>query len=326
MTYSRRQVMNLAGAAAAAAALPRGAGAAQKWPARPITWVVPYPAGGTTDLVSRLMAERLTERLGQPVIIDNRPGGGTVIGTQVMLNQPADGYHLLFTASTHTINVSLQELPFNFLRDVTMVSGLTELPLVLQVNPKLPAKTLQEFIDYCKANPGKVNIGSFGATTISHLAIEFIKVTTGIDAVHVPFRGGAQMLTNLMSGEIEACVDALPNSLPHIKAGKSRALCLLAPKRSDVLPDVPAGQEIVKGLVVRTFSGVGVRSGTPDEIVQRLGREINSVLKDPAFQKRLSEVGAEPAMATPEEAAAFVKEQTAVWAEVIKKAGLKKIQ
>lgn len=322
MSYSRRRVLHFAGAAAAAAALP-GSAVAQTWPARPIQWIVPYPPGGTTDFVARLMAQWLTERLGQPVLIDNRPGGGTTIGTQAVVNSAPDGYTLLFTASTHTINVSLQKLPFNFLRDITMVSGLTELPLVLQVNPSLPVKTLPEFIAYAKANPGKVNVGSFGATTISHLAIEFFKVTTGIDIVHVPFRGGAQMLTNLMSGEIQACVDALPNSLPHIKAGKSRAIVLFSPERSPALPDVPTGQEIIPGLVVRTFSGVGVRSGTPPEIVQRLSQEINAGLKDPALQKRLIDVGAMPAIATAEEASAFVKEQTEMWAKLIESAGIK---
>ena len=197
MNFSRRKL--LAGLAAALPVVPRAA-IAQNYPTRPVRWIVPYPAGGATDLVSRLMGQWLTERLGQPVIIDNRPGGGTNIGTQAVVSSPPDGYTLLFTASTHTINVSLQQLPFNFLRDITLVSGLTELPLVLDVSPKLPVKDLKEFVAYAKANPGKVNVASFGAATISHLAIEFFKATTGVDVVHVPYRGGAQIMADLISG------------------------------------------------------------------------------------------------------------------------------
>src|SRR5215510_11196084 len=168
MTFSRRELLRLAGMAAALVAVPRTA-LAQSYPTRPVRWIVPYPAGGATDLISRLMAQWLTERLGQPVVIDNRPGGGTNIGTQAVVGSPPDGYTLLFTASTHMINPSLQQLPFNFLRDITLVSGLTELPLVMDVSPKLPVKNLKEFIAYAKANPGKVNVASFGSATISHL-------------------------------------------------------------------------------------------------------------------------------------------------------------
>src|SRR5688500_336987 len=195
MKLPRRKFLGLAATAAAVPVLPRAA-RAQTYPTRPVRWIVPYPAGGATDLISRLMGHWLTERLGQPVVIDNRPGGGTNIGTQAVVSSPPDGYTLLFTASTHTINVSLQQLPFNFLRDITLVSGLTELPLVFDVGLKLPVKTLGEFVAYAKANPGKVNVASFGSATISHLAIEFFKVTTGVDVVHVPYRGGAQMMTD----------------------------------------------------------------------------------------------------------------------------------
>ncbi len=178
MIIPRRRFLSLAATAAALPAFPRVA-TAQAWPTRPIRWIVPYPPGGATDLIARLIGQWLTERLGQSVIIDNRPGGGTNIGTQAVVNSPPDGYTLLFTASTHTINVSLQTLPFNFLRDITMVSGLGELPLVMDVSPKLPVKSLDEFVTYAKANPGKVSMASFGAATISHLAIELFKVTTG---------------------------------------------------------------------------------------------------------------------------------------------------
>jgi tripartite-type tricarboxylate transporter receptor subunit TctC len=320
MKPSRRRFLRLAGAAAA---LPRAA-LAQTYPSRPIRWIVPYPAGGATDLTARLMGQWLTERLGQTVIIDNRPGGGMNIGTQAVVSSPPDGYTLLFTASTHAINVSLyQSLPFNFLRDITLVSGLGELPMVLEVNPKVPVTTLAELIAYAKANPGKINIASFGAATISHLAIELLKSTAGIDMLHVPYRGGAPMMTDLISGQVQAAVDALPNSLPHIRNGAARAIALLPTARSPALPDLPIASETIPGFEVSTFSGVGVPSATPREIIERLNREINAGLADPGIRKRLAEVGAQPIIFTPEEANAFVRAQTEKWAKVIKAAGIK---
>jgi tripartite-type tricarboxylate transporter receptor subunit TctC len=322
MNLPRRKFLRLAGAAATLPVLSRPA-IAQTYPTRPIRWIVPYPAGGATDLIARLIGQWLTERLGQPVIIDNRPGGGTNIGTQAVVSAAPDGYTLLFTASTHTINVSLQQLPFNFLRDITMVAGLAELPLVMNVSPKLPVKTLAEFVAYAKAHPGKVNVASFGAATISHLAIEFFKVTTGANVVHVPYRGGAQIMADLISGQIDAAVDSLPSSLPHIKRGAIRALALLSAERSAVVPDLPVAREIIPGLEVRTFSGVGVPSGTPGEIVERLNKEINAGLANPTIKARFADAGASPVIVTSAEANAFVKAQTEKWAKVIKTAGIK---
>jgi tripartite-type tricarboxylate transporter receptor subunit TctC len=322
MTLPRREFLRLAGLATALPVVSHPA-LAQTYPSRPIRWVVPYPAGGATDLISRLMAQWLSERLGQPVVVDNRPGGGTSLGTQAVVSSPPDGYTLLFTASTHTINVSLQQLPFNFLRDITLVAGLSELPLVLDVSPKLPVKDLKEFVAYAKANPGKVNIASFGAATISHLAIEFFKVTTGVDVVHVPYRGGAQIMTDLISGQIQAAVDSLPSSLPHIRSGAIRALALLSAQRSPVLPELPIASEIIPGLEVRTFSGLGVPSGTPPEIVARLNKEINAGLAHPTIKARFADVGASPVIMTSAEANAFVKAQTEKWAKLIKSAGIK---
>jgi tripartite-type tricarboxylate transporter receptor subunit TctC len=322
MTLPRRAFLRLAGTATVLPLVARPA-IAQTYPTRPIRWVVPYPAGGATDLVARLMGQWLTERLGQPVIIDNRPGGGTNIGTQAVVSAAPDGYTLLFTASTHTINVSLQTLPFNFLRDITMVSGLSELPLVMDVSPKLPVKNLKDFVAYAKANPGKVNVASFGAATISHLAIEFFKVTTGVDVVHVPYRGGAQIMTDLISGQIQAAVDSLPSSLPHIKSGAIRALAVLSAERATALPDIPAAGEIIPGLEVRTFSGLGAPSGTPPDIIERLNREINAGLANPTIKARLADVGASPAIMNSAEANAFVKAQTEKWAKLIKSAGIK---
>jgi tripartite-type tricarboxylate transporter receptor subunit TctC len=262
--------------------------------------------------------------MGQPVVVENRPGGGTNIATQAVVNSPADGYTLLFTASTHTINVSLyQSLPFNFLRDITMVAGLTELPLVLEVNPSVPAKTLAELIIHAKANPGKINIASFGAATISHLAIELLKTTTGIDMVHVPYRGGAALIADLIAGEVQAAVDALPNSLPHIKSGSVRALALLPTMRSPAVSDVPLARETIPGFEVSTFSGVGAPTGTPREIIDRLNREINAALADPSILARFADIGAMPIVFTPAQANAFVTAQTEKWAKVIRSAGIK---
>lgn len=319
----RRGFLHLAGIAAAFPAVSRVA-TAQAYPTRPIRWIVPYPPGGATDLIARLIAQWLSERLGQSVIIENRPGGGTNIATQAVVNSPPDGYTLLFTASTHTINVSLyQSLPFNFLRDITLVAGLGELPLVLEVHPSVPARTLAKFIDHAKANPGKINIASFGAATISHLAIELLKITTGINMVHVPYRGGAALITDLISGRVQAAVDALPNSLPHIKSGAARALALLPAARSPALPDAPIASETIPGFEVSTFSGIGVPSGTPREIVELLNREINAGLANPAIKARFAEVGATPIVLTPAEVNALVAAQTKKWATVIRSAGIK---
>jgi len=323
MTLQRRRFLRLAGATAALPALARVA-IAQTYPTRPIRWVVPYPAGGSIDLIARLVGQFMSDRIGQPVVIENRPGGGTNIATQAVVNAPPDGYTLLFTASTHTINVSLsQSLPFNFLRDITMVSGLTELPLVLVANPSVPAKTLSEFIAHAKANPGKINIASFGAATISHLAIELLKITAGIDMLHVPYRGGAALIGDLIAGQVQAAVDALPNSLPHIKSGTVRAIALLPTARSPAVPDVPLARETIPELEVSTFSGVGVPAGTPREIIERLNREINAALADPTVKARFADVGAMPIVFTPAEAGAFVTAQTEKWAKVIRSAGIK---
>ncbi len=210
MKLPRRQFLRLAGAAAAAPATSRAA-FAQAYPSRPVRWVVPFPAGGTTDLLARIMGQWLTERLGQPVVIENRPGGGTNIAVQQVVNSPPDGYTLLLTVTTNVLNLSLyKSLPFDFRRDIVPVSGLAELPLLLMVNPKFPAKTATEFVAHVKADPGKVNVASFGARTISHLAIELLKGATGIDVVHVPYAGGPQIMADLIPGRIEASVDALP--------------------------------------------------------------------------------------------------------------------
>jgi tripartite-type tricarboxylate transporter receptor subunit TctC len=318
----RRGLLCLAGVAAAASTLPRIA-VAESYPSRPVRWLVPFPAGGSTDLVARLMAEWLTARLGQPFVIENKPGGGTNIAVQTAVNAPPDGYTLLFILTTNVLNPSLyKSLPFDFRRDIAPVAGLAELPLVIDLNPQLPARTVAEFIAYAKANPGKINFASFGARTISHLAIELFKISAGIDVVHVPYPGGAPMLTDLISGRVQAGVDALPNSLPHIKAGTVRALAVLSAARTPALPDVPTVGESIAGFEVRPWTGVGVPGGTPPDIIALLNREINAGLADPILKARLTEVGGVPPVYTPEALRAMIARDGEKWAKVIKLAGI----
>ena len=317
---NRRRFLTLAGASVAIPAIAH----AQAWPSRPLRLVIGYPAGGSTDLIGRIMGQWLTERLGHPVVIENKPGAGTNLAAQAVVNSPADGYTLLFAASTYAINATLyQNLPYNFLRDIAPVAGLAELPLVLEVNPAVPARTLAEFIAHAKANPGKINVGSFGAGTIAHLAIELLKITTGIDVVHVPYRGGAPMVTDLIGGQVQAAVDALPNSLPHIRSGAVRALALLPKARSPAVPDVPAAGETLPGFEVSTWSGVGVPTGTPQAIVERLNREINAGLADANVKARIAEVGGTPLLYTPAQFGALIRADTEKWAKVIRTAGIK---
>jgi tripartite-type tricarboxylate transporter receptor subunit TctC len=322
MLIPRRLFLRLAGAAAVSCALAWGA-TAQVYPSRPLRWIVPYPAGGTTDLIARLMGQWLTEHLGQPVIIENKPGGGTNIGVQAVVNAPADGYTLLFVVATNAVNQSLyKSLPFNFQRDIAPVAGLAELPLVMEVNPKLPAASVAELVAFAKAHPGEIRIASFGARTISHLAIELFKSAAGIDVLHVPYAGGSALITDLLTGRIEAAVDALPNSLPHIRDGGARALAIFPLARTPVLPDVPTMSESIAGLEVSTWSGVGVPSGTPADMIERLNREINAGLADAGLRARFAEVGAVPLQLTPDELRARITRDVEKWAKVTKLAGI----
>jgi len=318
----RRQFLRLA-TLAAASPLARPA-LAQAWPTRPIRFIVPFNAGGTTDLIARIVGQRLSEHLGQQVIVENKPGGGTNIGVQAVVNAAPDGYTWLFTVATSTINPWLyKSLPFDFLRDIAPVAGLAELPLVMEVNPSVPAKTFAEFVAYAKANPGKVSFASFGTRTISHLAIELIKSQTGIEVVHIPYTGGAAMVPDIIAGRVQAGVDALPNSLPHIRAGAMRALAVLPAKRSDAVPEVPTIGETIPGLEVSTWSGIGVPTGTPAEAIDRISRETNAGLADPGVQKRFADVGAVPLPFTPDAMRTMIARDYEKWGRVVKGAGLK---
>ncbi len=322
MRQSRRSFLRLS-SHAAAAALARPA-VAQAWPSRPIRFIVPFNAGGTTDIIARIISRWLGERFGQQVVVENKPGGGTNIGVQAVVNAAPDGYTWLFTVATSTINPWLyKSLPFDFQRDIMPVAGLAELPLVMEVNPSVPAKTVSEFIAYAKANPGRISFASFGARTISHLAIELIKSQTGIEVVHVPYTGGAPMVTDIIAGRVQAGVDALPNSLPHIRTGAMRALAVLPAKRSDAIPDVPTIGESIPGLEVSTWSGIGVPTGTPAEAIERISRETNAGLADATVRKRLAEIGAVPLPFTSDAMRAMIARDYEKWGRVVKAAGLK---
>jgi tripartite-type tricarboxylate transporter receptor subunit TctC len=322
MHRSRRKFLHLA-ALAAASPLARSA-LAQAWPARPVRFIVPFNAGGTTDLIARIISQWLSERFGQQVIVENKPGGGTNIGVQAVVNAAPDGYTWLFTVVTSVLNPWLyKSLPFDYQRDIAPVAGLAELPLVMEVNPAVPARTVAEFVSYAKANPGKISFASFGTRTISHLAIELIRSQTGIDVVHIPYTGGAPMVTDIIAGRIQAGVDALPNSLPHIRAGSMRALAVLPVKRSAAIPDVPTIGESIPGLDVSTWSGIGVPTGTPAAVIERISRETNAGLADATVQKRFGEVGAVPLPFTPDAMRAMIARDYEKWGRVVKDAGLK---
>lgn len=324
MTLARREFLQLAAAAAALPTLAREA-SAQGYPTRPVRLILGFPAGGSTDLVARIIAAWLSERLGQSVVVENKPGAGTNLAVQTAVNSPPDGYTLLFVTTTNAINATFYPtLPFNFLRDIEPVAGLVDLPFVMEVSPSVPAKTVAEFVAHAKANPGKINTASFGTGTISHLAWELFKLMTGVDTVHVPYHGGAPMVTDLIGGRVEAGIDALPNSLPHIRSGALRALAVTGPARSAAVPDVPTLGETVQGYEVSGWTGIGVPAGTPAAIVATLNREINAGLADARIASRLVEVGGRPIAVSAEEFGQLWRRDTDKWAKVVKFAAAKR--
>ena len=279
--------------AAAGLVLVQASGAvAVDYPTRPPHIIVGYPAGGTTDILARLFGDWLSKRLGQQFIVENRPGAGNNLATESVVKAAADGYTLLLVNPANAVNASLyKKLNFVFLRDIDPVVGLIRVPNVMEVHPSVPVKTVAEFIAYVKANPDKVNVASSGNGTSIHLSGELFKMMTGIKMTHVPYKGSAPMLTDLLGGQVQVTFDNLPSSMPHIKAGTLRALAVTTAKRSDELPDVPTVAETVPGYEASAFFGFGVPHGTPKEIVDRLNAEINLALKDPAILAKLKDLG-----------------------------------
>jgi tripartite-type tricarboxylate transporter receptor subunit TctC len=287
--------------------------------------LVGYAPGGTIDIVARLTGQWLSKHLGQSFVIENRPGAGTNIATEAVVRSSPDGYTLLAAAlSTNTINQSLYtNLSFDFMRDIAMVAGISESPLVLEVNPSLPVNSVPELIAYAKANPNKISLASFGSGTISHVAGELFKRTAGVEMLHVPYRGSAPMLTDLMGGQILAAIDALPASIEYIKTGKLRALAVTAATRSQALPDIPTLAESFPGFEATSSVAIGAPKNTPREIIDRLNNVIDTSLADPEFTARLLDLGATTFRASPADLDRLVVEQSEKWAKVIRAANIK---
>jgi tripartite-type tricarboxylate transporter receptor subunit TctC len=318
MTVSRRTFLHVAAGAAASSVLPQGA-RAQAYPTRPVRIIVGFPAGGTTDMAARVIAQWLSERLGEQFIVENRPGAATNIATEAVVRAPADGYTLLAATSTNTINTTLYEnLSFSFVDDITMVAGIVRSPLVLEAHPAVPVRTLLEFIAYAKANPGKISMASFGTGTISHIAGEMFKIAAGVDTVHVPYRGSAPMLTDLLGGQVQAAFDNLPASIEYIRAGKLRPMAITTATRSQALPDIPTLAEFLGGFEISAWVGMGAPKKTPPEIIDKLNQEINAGLADPSINARLAELGGTAFRESPANLAKFVLAQTEERARLIR--------
>jgi tripartite-type tricarboxylate transporter receptor subunit TctC len=323
MKILRRAFMPLAVGAAALPVL-SGVARAQAYPSRPVRIVVGFPAGGATDIMARLMGEWLTQRLGQQFIVENKPGASGNIGTETVAKAPADGYTLLQVVTPHAINAALySNLNFDFIKDIAPVIYLARLAYVVVVNPSVPATTLPEFIAYAKANPGKINYGSAGQGTPQNIACELFKMMTGVNLVHVPYRGGAPAVADLLSGQVQVIFAPVSESIQQIKAGKLRALAVTTTARLDVLPDVPTVADFVPGYEASGFAGMGVPRNTPAEIIDRLNKELNAGLADSKIKGRIVELGGTVTGGSPAEFGAIISEATEKWAKVIKFAGVK---
>jgi tripartite-type tricarboxylate transporter receptor subunit TctC len=315
----------MAGAVALAASmlLPSAGVRAADYPSRPVHIIVGYPAGGSTDIVARLIGNWLSNRLGQQFVVENRPGAGNNIGTEAVAKAAPDGYTMLLVNPANTINASLyKKLNFNFLKDIEPVANVIEVPNVMEVNPAVPAKTVAEFIAYVKANPDKVNVASSGNGTSIHLSGELFKMMTGLKMTHVPYKGSAPMLTDLLGGQVQVTFDNLPSSIAHIRAGKLRALGVSTAKRSPELPDVPTIAETVPGYEASAFFGFGVPRGTPKDVVDLLNKEINLALKDAGMQAKLKDLGGIPTPGSPADFGKFLTAETAKWEKVVNAANL----
>jgi tripartite-type tricarboxylate transporter receptor subunit TctC len=296
--------------------------AAEPWPAKPVRWVVPYPAGAFTDAAARVIGKRLGERLGQQFIIDNKTGAGSNIGTEIVAHAPPDGHTLLFVSTANVINPSLYKtLPFDFRRDIVPVAGLVRMPQLIVVNPQVPARTTAEFIAYCKANPGKVNMASAGIGTGNHLAGEIFQSMTGTKLTHVPYRGTAPAMADLIAGQVQVIFDNVATSLEHVRAGKIRAIATTTLTRLAVLPDVPPVADTVAGYEAISFYGVGAPAGTPPEIVGKLNREVNLAMADPEIAAFFTGLGTIAATGSAADFGRLMDAEGAKWAAAVKASG-----
>ena len=311
-------------ALAALWASPGTALAQQDYPNKPVKWIVPYPPAGTTDVLARMVAQWLTEKMGQPFVVENRPGGGNNIGTESVVKAPPDGYTMLLVNPANGINATLyKNLNFNFIRDIAPVAGLVRTPNVMEVTNSLPVKTVKEFIDYCKANPGKINMASSGSGTSVHLSGELFKFMTGCDMVHVPYKGAGPALVDLIGGQVHVLFDNLPSSIGHIRSGKLRALGVTSEGREPSLPGVPTVGETVPGYEATAWFGIGMPKGTPREIINKVNAEVNRALADPKMRERLAELGGKPIAGTPEDFGRVIAAETAKWEKVVTASGAK---
>jgi len=323
MRLPRRRFLQLAAGAAALPAAPRVA-RAQAYPTRPVRIVVGFPAGGVGDILARLLGQWLSERLGQPFVIENRPGAATNIAAEAVVRSPPDGYTLLWITAANAINATLYDKRnFNFIRDIAPVASFVRGPGVMEVNPEVPAQSVPEFIAYAKANPGKINLASSGMGTLSHVAGELFKIMTGVDMLHVPYRGAAPALNDLIGGRVQVMILPVISSVEHIKAGRLRALAVTTATRLDVLPDVPTASEFVPGFEVSDWTGIGVPKTTPAEIVDKLATEINAALGDAKMKARLADLGSLLMPMSRADFGKLIAAETERWAKVVKVAGIK---
>jgi tripartite-type tricarboxylate transporter receptor subunit TctC len=323
MKLPRRNFLHVAAGAAALPIMSRIA-RAQAYPTRPVRIIVGFAPGGATDIMARLVGQWLSERLGQQFVIDNRPGAGGNIAAEAVVRAPADGYTLLQCGVPNAINATLYDrLNFNFIRDIAPVAGIIRDTYVVVVNPSVPAKTVPEFIAYAKANPGRISFGSAGIGSPNHVAGDLFKIMAGVSLLHVPYRGIAPALNDLLGGQVQVAFASMPSSIEFVRAGKLRALAVTTATRSEVLPDVPTVGEFVPGYEASAWYGLGAPKATPAEIVDKLNKEINAALADPKMKARLADLGGTPLLGSPADFGKLIAEQTEKWGKVIRAANIK---
>jgi tripartite-type tricarboxylate transporter receptor subunit TctC len=323
MKFPRRQFLRMIAGTAALPTVSRKAWS-QTYPLRPVHLIIGYPAGGANDIIGRLIGQWLSERLGQQFIIENRAGAAGNIGTEAVVRSSADGYTLLLAGSFNAINATLYDkLNFNFIRDIAPVAGILRSTFVMLVNPAFPAQTVPEFIAYAKANPGKINMASAGSGNLTHVAGELFKAMAGVNMLHVPYRGGAPALTDLLGGQVQVYFSTISESIEYIRAGRLHALAVATATRSQALPDIPTLGEFVPGYEASGWQGIGAPKNTPIDIIDKLNKDVNACLADPKLKARLADLGSTPLAGSPADFGKFIADETEKWAKVIKFAGIK---
>jgi tripartite-type tricarboxylate transporter receptor subunit TctC len=323
MRFYRRQFLKFGLSGVAVPAVMRFA-SAQAYPSRPVRIVVGFPAGGVGDIMARLIGQALSERLGQPFVVENRPGAAGNLGTEVVARSPPDGYTLFLINTANAVNATLYtNLSFNFIRDIAPVAGIVSAPNVLELHPAFPVKSVGEFIAYAKDNPGKINYGSAGIGSLTHMSMELFRMMTGADLVHVPYRGGAPALTDLLGGQVQALFDTLPTSVEHIRAGRVRALAVSSAARSEAIPEIPPLGDFVPGYEASGWYGIGAAKQTPSDVVDKLNAEINAAIKEPKLKTRLGELGGVLLTGSASDFSEIIVRDTEKWAKVVQFSGAK---